>query len=119
MKSKYLYAKWCIGLVLAVMLNLLSGCSTGPLTGYVFTNVKYPLTRDMRPTPVPGVIPKEGIIIEIKEPVSGIGLYARINSNAIGDIAEKNGLTKLYFADQQVFSVLGIWTSYKVTLYGE
>lgn len=117
--QRYLFSRWVCGLIVAGCFFLTAGCSTGPLTGLVYTNVKLPLTRDLRPIPMSYKAPKEGKIIEVKEPLSGFGIYARINSNAIGDIAERNGIETLYFADQQVFSILGIWTSYKVILYGE
>ena len=68
---------------------------------------------------MPQNIPKDGKIIEIREPISGLGISARLNSNAIGDIARANGMETLYFADQEWFSILGIWTSRKVILYGE
>jgi hypothetical protein len=98
---------------------LLGGCGTGPLVGLVYTNVKMPLTRDLKSTPVPAHLPVSDRIIEIKEPFSGLGIYARVSSNALGDIARQNGMDPLYFADQQVFSILGIWKTQRVFLYGE
>ncbi len=104
---------------MAASLFLFAGCGTGPLVGIVYTHVKLPLTRNMRPTPVPENTPWQGSVVQIKEPVTGLGFYAKVNSNAIGDIAEKNNIKNLYFADQEVFSILGIFTSQKVHLYGE
>ena len=101
------------------MLLGLSGCGTWPLVGLVYTDVKLPLTRDLNTTPVPESQPQSDRIIEIKEPFSGLGLYARVNSNALGDIARKNGVDPLYFADREVFSILGIWKTQRVFLYGE
>lgn len=101
------------------MMVCLVGCGTGPLVGLVYTNVKLPLTWDLKATPVPESLPRSDRTIEIKEPFSGIGMYARVNSNALGDIARKNGVDPLYFADQQVFSILGIWKTHRVFLYGE
>jgi hypothetical protein len=57
--------------------------------------------------------------IEIKEPFTGFGMYARVNSNALGDIARQNGMTQLYFADQEVFSILGVYKTHRVILHGE
>lgn len=34
-------------------------------------------------------------------------------------IAKANGIETVYFADQEMFSILGIWTSHKVIIYGE
>jgi (2Fe-2S) ferredoxin len=107
-------------LLLAVFIALcLNACGTGPLVGIVYTNVKLPLTRNLNATPVPAGQPQSDRVIEIKEPFTGFGLYARVNSNAIGDIARKNQMVSLYFADQEVFSILGIWKTHRVFLYGE
>jgi len=106
-------------LLAMAVLVCLSGCGTGPLVGLVYTNVKLPLTRDLKSTPLPGFPPSSDRIIEIKEPFSGLGLYARVSSNALGDIARQNGVDPLYFADQEVFSILGIWKTQRVFLYGE
>jgi hypothetical protein len=109
-----------VRILLAVaMLAGLSGCGTGPLVGLVYTNVKLPLTLDLKSTPMPAHLPGSDRIIEIKEPFSGLGIYARVSSNAIGDIARQNGVDPLYFADQEVFSILGIWKTQRVFLYGE
>lgn len=103
----------------AVMLVLLTACSsTGPLPGLIYTHVSYPLTMDLHATPMTQELPGDSKIIEIREPVSGLGINARLNVNAIGEIAKARGLKTLYFADQERFSILGIWTSHKVILYG-
>lgn len=102
------------------VLLLLVGCTTGPMPpGLIFTRVKFPLTRDLHNTPMPQTMPKDAKIVEIREPFTGLGINARLNSNAIGEIAKANGIKTLYFADQEKFSVLGIWTSTKVILYGK
>ena len=106
-------------IVAMAMLVGLSGCGTGPLVGLVYTNVKLPLTLDLKSTPMPAHLPGSDRIIEIKEPFSGLGMYARVSSNAIGDIALQNGVDPLYFADQEVFSILGIWKTNRVFLHGE
>ena len=106
--------------LLAASLLLLAGCSSaGPLPGLLFTHVKYPLTWDLHDTPMPHSSPKDAKIIEIREPISGLGINARLNANAIGEIARDNGIKTLYFADQERFSILGIWTFHKVILYGD
>jgi len=93
-------------------------CSTGPLVGVLYTNVRLPLTRDLNATPAPVGPPMSNRVLEVKEPLSGLGLYARVNTNAIGDIARQNGVDPLYFADQRVFSILGIFKTHRVYLYG-
>jgi hypothetical protein len=103
---------------------LLGGCSSlSPFvsdapSGRIFTHVRVPYTIDLDNTPVTN-IRASGLIIHVEEPVTGYGFYAEFNSNAIGDIAKKHGLTKLYFADIEIFDVLGIWHHEKIHLYGK
>jgi len=103
---------------------LLGGCSSlggflgGAPSGRIFTHTRVPYTTDLDNTPVTN-IHANGLIIHIEEPVSGYGFYAEFNSNALGDIAKKHGLTKLYFADIEIFDVLGVWHHEKIHLYGE
>ena len=99
-----------------LFLPLLGGCSL--LTGMVFTHIRVPYTTDLHSTPVTD-IHSNGMIIRIEEPVSGYGLYTEFNSNAIGDIAKKHGLSKVYFADLETFNILGIWKHEKLHIYGE
>jgi hypothetical protein len=109
-----------VSIASTAMLILFTGCSSsGPLPGFIYTNVTYPLTRDLDATAVPRNMPRDAKIIEVREPFSGLGINARLNSNAIGEIARSHGLKTLYFADQERFSILGIWTSNKVILYGQ
>jgi hypothetical protein len=104
-------------LIVLLYLLCLMGCGTGPLVGLVYTKVKMPLSRDLNVSPLKD---KNGTgrVIKIKEPISGYGVYAEINSNAIGEIAKKHGIGKVYFADQEQFSILGIWTTTNVIIYG-
>lgn len=111
--------KWRLPLILLPALILLSGCGMVTPRGYIYTNIKLPLTKNLNHTPAPTPEPPTGRVLEIKEPFSGFGFYARVDSNAIGDIARKNGLETLYFADQEIFSILGVWTTMRTILYGE
>ncbi len=103
---------------------LLGGCSSlggfagGAPSGMIFTHTRIPYTIDLDNTPVTN-IRGSGLIIHIEEPVSGYGLYTEFNTNAIGDIAMRHGLTTLYFADIEIFDVLGIWHHERLHLYGE
>lgn len=106
----------CLGL--AALFCAVWGCAVRP-RGIVYTNMRLPLTRNLQHTPTPVQTPNSGRTLEIKEPISGLGLYVQVDSNAIGDIAHKNGMQTLYFADRQFFSILGIWTTDKTILYGE
>ena len=51
--------------------------------------------------------------------ITGLGLNARMDANAIGEIARSYGIETLYFADQEYFSLFGIWRSHIVRLYGK
>ncbi len=46
--------------------------------------------------------------------------YLRViwDVNSIGALAKQEGLGELYYADLETFSVLGIWTQYRVHVYG-
>ncbi len=106
------------GLLTVVSLVCIAGCGTGPLVGVLYTSVRLPLTKDLNETPV---VKKNATskVIKIKEPLSGYGIYAEVNSNAIGEIASRHGFNRVYFADQELFSILGIWTTTNIIIYGE
>jgi hypothetical protein len=105
-------------LLATALIGCLVGCGTGPLVGIVYTRVKLPLTRDLKAASMPAHPPGSDRTIEIKEPFTGLGVYTRVSSNALGDIARQNTMTQLYFADQEVFSILGIWKTHRVILHG-
>lgn len=109
--------------LLAAMALMLSGCASGIPTspgvrGRVFSYTRTPYTPDLHDTPVSGSTGK-GRVIRIREPFSGYGVSAEFNSNALGDIARKNGLSKVYFADMQELNILGIWRDRRLHIYGE
>ncbi len=109
---------------LCLFLLFVTGClnagriSNLTLNGFLFTKIKIPYTVNLDNTPVV-LIPSEGKISQINEPFSGYAFYSRFDSNAIGDIAKKHGLKKVYFADLEIFSILGIWRHEKIFIYGE
>jgi hypothetical protein len=111
--------RWVSLLWVIVLAIGLTACGTGPLVGIVYTNVKMPLTRDLNATPVPDDPPGSDRVIEIREPFTGAGIYTQVSVNAIGEIALQNGVETLYFADQEIFSILGIWKTHRVFLHGE
>jgi len=88
------------------------------LQGNPFSIVE-PYTTDLHNTPITD-IQGSGTIFHIEEPISGYNLYFEFNTNAIGDIAKKHGITKVYFADIEIFEVLGgIWKHQRLHIYGE
>jgi len=107
-----------VAVALCLSLLILFGCGSAPLVGLIYTHVRLPLTANLEKTPFPAGTPASGKIIQVKEPFSGYGIYARVNSNAIGDIARQHGVDTVYFADQEIFSLLGIWKTTQVHVYG-
>jgi len=102
-------------LVLALALLFLPACGVGIL----YTHTVKPLTVDMHRTPV---VPaeKEGSVKVISFPQFG-GEYRLVawDSAAIGDVAKKQGMTEVYFADVETFSILQIWNRYTIHIYGK
>jgi hypothetical protein len=98
-------------ITLSVLMLVLSGC--------LYTHTREPLTVDMHRTPVTSV-EKEGSVKLISFPPI-IGNYRLIawGSAAIGDVAKKEGMQEIYYADLEVFSVLRIWNEYTVHVYGK
>ncbi len=99
-----------------LFLLLFGGCS--PITGRIYTHTREPYTQDLNNTPVTN-IHSDGMVFHIAEPVSGYNFYIELNSNAIGDIAKKHGMKKVYFADLEIFEILGLWRHERLHLYGE
>lgn len=105
---------------------MVSGCAfplvdgSDVLTGLIYTKIKIPFSKKLNRTPNELVIDAQGTVTRLQEPFSGYGVYAEFDSNAIGDIARKNGLKTVYFADHESFSVLlGIWRYDRIIVYGE
>ena len=86
-----------------------AGCVGG---GAIYTNVTRPLTTSFDEAQF------------VQESAEGNTKQFRYqvdfnwDSRAIGDIAKKAGLTEVYYADETVLSVLGVWTQRFVTVYG-
>jgi hypothetical protein len=97
-------------LVVVALALLISGCGAG----IIYTHTVAPLSLDMHQTTVVQS-EKTGDIKHIQ--VGWIGVAW--DSVAFGDIAKKNGMNELYFADLETLKVLGIWNQYTVHLYGK
>jgi len=98
---------WILGLAF-----VLPGC----VSGLIYTHVTTPLDLDLNNTPVFTGRQQAG-----KGDTKTIRYYVQIDwdSNAIGDIAKKAGLTEVHYADLETLSVLGIWTQKTVHVYGQ
>lgn len=104
----------CSGYRLAVLVitALLTGCGGG----FIYTHTVEPLTLDMKRTPVAETM-KTGAIKHLSLRNSSISV--EWSSNAIGDVARKNGLEEVYFADLETLAVLGVWRQRTVHVYGK
>lgn len=87
----------------------LAGCGTGAF----YHRVTLPLDINFNNTPVHPPASR-GSTKEFRYYVD-----VQWDSNGIGDIAKKAGLSKIYYADRTVWSIAGVWTQVFVTLYGE
>jgi hypothetical protein len=90
---------------------LLCGC----MHGLVYTHVTEPLTTHFDRTPVGDGFEASGNVKELR-----YNAYLRVlwDENSIGSIAKQAGFKEIYYADLETFSVLGIWTQYRVHVYG-
>jgi hypothetical protein len=94
----------------AALALLIPGCGAG----IIYTHTVKPLTLDRHETKI---VQNEGTG-DIKHiQVWHVGVAW--DSVAFGDIAKKNGLKELYFADLETLRVLGIWNQYTIHLYGK
>ncbi|HMO19020.1 MAG TPA: TRL domain-containing protein [Oligoflexia bacterium] len=92
-------------------------CSCAP--GLLYTDIIRPECTDMRGTTL-GTKSARGGAYKVEIPTNRIDLTAEWNSKAIGDIAKKNGLTKVYGCDQRTLSILaGIFRKEEIIVYGE
>ncbi len=97
--------------LLFVLLLFLSGCAVAraPVSGFLYTNVKGPVLATQRP-----MSPKVGTA----EAKSILGLIA-IGDASIQEAAQKAGITRISHVDYEAYSILGIYASYTVYVYGE
>jgi len=98
-----------VATLILIAILLVSGCTSGLL----YTHTWQPLTVDLDRTRVVSTA-GAGDIKHIAIYMASVAW----DSAAIGDIAKKQGLHELYFADLETFSVLRIWNQYTVHVYG-
>jgi hypothetical protein len=97
-------------LLMLAMVLLLSGCTTGLL----YTHTFQPVTLDMHRTPVTENQKTGSIkLIALQYPL------VAWDSAAIGDVAKKQGMQEVFFADVETFSILRIWNEYTIHVYGK
>ncbi len=84
------------------------------VSGRVYTHITVPLDVNLNDTPVFNKTASRGDTKRIR-------YYVDIewDSNAIGDIAKRAGLTEVHYADLETLSIAGIWTQRFVIIYGQ
>ena len=88
-------------------------------SGCVYVHTVQPLTLNMDRTPVTSV-EKTGSLKLITFPhTGGTTPLVAWDSAGIGDIAKKQGMDDVYFADLETLSILRIWNQYTVHIYGK
>jgi hypothetical protein len=106
----------------ALVLAAIAACAcnlTGCTYGFIYTNETRPLVTNFDQTPV-GTRSGEIGTRQIREPITAANISALWRTRAIGDAAQKEKLSTIYYADRTVFSILGgIWREDSVTVWGE
>ncbi|MCX6171534.1 MAG: TRL-like family protein [Flavobacterium sp.] len=90
---------------------LISSCAMvkSPLSGYVYTGVKAPVTATSN---------SNSTKVGTSNATSILGWFA-FGDASIDAAAKSAGISKIHHVDEQSTSVLGIFASYKVFVYGE
>ena len=89
------------------------------LPACLYVHTVQPLTLDMHRTPVAAEERSGSLKLITFPPLSGSYKLVAWDSAAIGDIAKKQGMQEIYFADLETFSILRIWNQYTVHVYGK
>lgn len=94
-----------------ILVVFLMGCATvhSPVSGFLFTNVDAPVAATSNPS-----YTKVGTATCF----SFLGLIAA-GSCSIETAATKGKILKIHHVDAESFSLLGIFATYKVKVYGE
>ena len=89
-----------------------------PPVGLIFTHYKAPLTTEFDRTKVCSKSGTAGTsLLDIPNPWAPLDFAWK---NAAIEKAAANGqITKVQYADYEVYSILGIYVRFKVTVYGE
>jgi hypothetical protein len=95
----------------------LSAC----MTGLIYTHTYEPLTTNFDHTPVQldRADEADGDVKHVRVPLSEVDLDVLWNSNAIGDVAKREGLERVDYADLETLKVLTVWNTYTVHVYGK
>lgn len=97
--------------ILSVLAAFLTSCAFvgSPVTGVIYTGVKAPIVATSNSL---------GSKVGMAQAQSILGAIA-IGDASIQTAAKSAGITKISHVDYEALSVLGIFASYKVYVYGE
>jgi hypothetical protein len=93
----------------------LSSC----VAGAVYQRTIIPLDRNFDETPVFSRHAGEASQDVRHLMIPYVRAHVLWNTNAIGDIARRNGMERVYYADLEFLSIMGIWRQYTVHVYGQ
>lgn len=103
----------------SLLVLILTGLLIPLLFGCLYIHTVQPLTTDMHNTPV-GTLEKTDSLKVIAFPTpSGSQPFVAWDKAAIGEVAKKEGMNEVYFADVERFSILTIWNKYTIHVYGK
>ena len=104
-------------MIMCLFMCLLFG--PGCTSGFIYTNVTFPLTTDMNQTPIGQTVTSVNSKL-LQEPFTGVDISVEWDSRAIGDAVRKAGFKTFYFADMQTISFLGgLWEQQAIRVWGE
>jgi hypothetical protein len=99
---------------------LLAGCSRAVLfNNGLFSHTVEPLTFNREPTNMAnGREPARGQIDQMQSPLHA-ALSVRLGKNGLADVAKESGITTIYYADLERWSIVfGLWSREIVHIYG-
>lgn len=90
---------------------LLSSCAMvkSPVTGFLYTNTKAPVTATSNP-----IGSKKG-----KASVISVLGWVAVGNASIQKAAKEGGIKKISHVDEKSTNILGLFSKYTVTVYGE
>jgi TRL-like protein family len=98
----------------ALRRSLLAACLLLPGCGWglVFTHIVVPLDIDADNAPAQEMAGKSDWR------TFSYMIHVDWNTSAIADAAHAAGITRIYYADMEILSILGIWTTQTAIVYG-
>jgi len=99
-----------------LLLILFASCTTD---GRLYTNKVIPYSDEFERTPIGS---KRCFITDfkVKEPVSGYNISAEWMTSSVYEKVLEAGITKVYYADLKIFSILqGVYSKKTLIVYGD